>query len=186
MRKLHQHHLRGSRRPDNVTPIVTHGGAGLQLAPGVSLPEQVSVALQEVALNARSGLLAFAVGVGLEVFHTLLEENVSELVGQKGRHQPERQAYRHGHEPSSLTLGGRKVVVDKPRVRSCQGEEVVLPLWKAFSEQDIAGTMVRNACWPGSRRGSTRSAWNRSVSWTAAGPPQRPCLGSSSLGPSAL
>jgi len=84
MRKVHQHHIRAGGRPANVTPIVTHGGTGLQLAPGVNLPEQVTVALQEVALNARSGLLAFAVGVGLEVFHTILEENVSELVGQKG------------------------------------------------------------------------------------------------------
>ena len=142
MRKVHQHHIRAGGRPANVTPIVTHGGAGLQLAPGVNLPEQVTVALQELAVDARAGLLAFAVGVGLEVFHTLLEENVSELVGQKGQHRVERQAYRHGHEPSSLTLGGRKVVVDKPRVRSCQGEELAVPLWKAFSEQDIAGTMV--------------------------------------------
>ncbi len=142
MRKVHQRHIRAGGRPANVTPIVRHQGAGFQLAPGVSLPEQVTVALQEVAVNARSGLLAFAVGVGLEVFHTILEENVNELVGEKGRHQVERQAYRHGHEPSSLTLGGRKVIVDKPRVRSCRGEEVVLPLWKAFSEQDIAGPMV--------------------------------------------
>lgn len=142
MRKVHQHHLRAGAQPANVTPIVTHGDSRLRLAPGVSLPEQVTVALQEVALNARAGLLAFAVGVGLEVFHTLLEENVSELVGQKGQHQAERRAYRHGHEPSSLTLGGRKVTVDKPRVRSCQGQELTVPLWKAFSEQDIAGTMV--------------------------------------------
>ena len=142
MGKVHQHHIRAGGRPANVTPIVTHGGAALQIAPGVSLPEQVTVTLQEIAVDARAGLLAFAVGVGLEVFHTLLDENVSELVGQKGRHQAQRRAYRHGHEPSSLTLGGRKIIVDKPRVRSCQGEEVAVPLWKAFNEQDIAGTMV--------------------------------------------
>lgn len=142
MGKVHQQHIRAGRQPANVTPIGTNGSPGLQLAPGVSLPEQVTVVLQEVALNARAGLLAFAVGVGLEVFHSLLEENVSELVGRKGQHQAERAAYRHGHEPSSLTLGGRKVIVDKPRVRSCQGQEVTVPLWKAFSEQDIAGTMV--------------------------------------------
>ncbi len=143
MGKVHQHHIQAGRpATGNVTPIVTHGNSGLRLRPRVSLPEQVTVALQEVAVDARAGLLAFAVGVGLEVFHTLLEENVSELVGPKGQHQTERQAYRHGHEPSSLTLGGRKVIVEKPRVRSCQGEEAVLPLWKAFSEQDITGTMV--------------------------------------------
>ncbi len=142
MGRVHQQHIRAGRQPDNFLPIVTHGSAERPLPPGVSLPEQVTVALQEIAVDARAGLLAFAVGVGSEVFHTLLEENVSELVGEKGRHQAERQAYRHGHEPSSLTLGGRKVIVDKPRVRSCQGAEVGLPLWKAFSEQDIAATMV--------------------------------------------
>lgn len=144
MGKIHQRHLRTGRVPakTNVTPMVTHGNSVLQQGPTGNMPEQVTVALQKIAVDARAGLLAFAVGVGLEVFHTLLEENVSELAQQKGRHQAERQAYRHGHEPSSLTLGGRKVIVDKPRVRSCQGEEVVVPPWKAFSDQDIAGTMV--------------------------------------------
>ena len=142
MGKVHQHHRLGKKALGNVTPIVTHGDAILGLPATVSLPEQVNVALQEVALDARAGLLAFAVGVGLKVFHTLLEENVREVVGEKGRHQAERQAYRHGHERSSLTLGGRKVVVDKPRVRSCDGQEVALPLWQAFSEQDLAATMI--------------------------------------------
>ena len=68
MRKEHEQHHRGGERPTNVLPIVINGSAGLQLAPGVNLPEQVTVALQEVALNARAGLLAFAVGVRPSLF----------------------------------------------------------------------------------------------------------------------
>lgn len=86
MGKIHQRHLRTGRVPakTNVTPMVTHGNSVLQQGPTGNMPEQVTVALQKIAVDARAGLLAFAVGVGLEVFHTLLEENVSELAQAEG------------------------------------------------------------------------------------------------------
>jgi putative transposase len=67
---------------------------------------------------AREGLLALSVGVGLGVVHELMELEVAEVVGSKGKHNPDRTAKRHGHEDGSMTLGGRRVQVRRPRMRS--------------------------------------------------------------------
>jgi len=62
----------------------------------LQLPEQVTVAVAELASAAREGLLALAVGTGLQVLEVMLEEDVARLVGPKGRHNPDRTAVRHG------------------------------------------------------------------------------------------
>ena len=54
------------------------------------LPEQVTVAVAELAQAAREGLLALAVGTGLQVLQAMLAEDVARLVGPKGRHNPDR------------------------------------------------------------------------------------------------
>ena len=38
-----------------------------------------------------------------------MEAEVDEVVGPKGKHDPDRTAKRHGHEDGSMTLGGRRV-----------------------------------------------------------------------------
>jgi putative transposase len=63
------------------------------------LPARVQEALGELVGAAREGLLAPSVGVGLGVLHELMEEELVEVVAPKGRHDPERTAVRHGHEP---------------------------------------------------------------------------------------
>ncbi len=62
------------------------------------LPEAVLEALGELAGAAKEGLLALSVGVGLGVLHELMEAEVDEVVGLKGRHDTERVAVRRGHE----------------------------------------------------------------------------------------
>jgi putative transposase len=47
-------------------------------------------ALGELAGAAKDGLLALSVGAGLGVLHELLEAEVDEVVGPKGRHLPTR------------------------------------------------------------------------------------------------
>ena len=82
------------------------------------LPAKIQDALGELVGAAREGLLALSVGVGLGVVHELMELEVDEVVGPKGKHDPERTAKRHGHEHGSMTLGGRRVQVRRPRMRT--------------------------------------------------------------------
>jgi acyl-CoA synthetase (AMP-forming)/AMP-acid ligase II len=71
-----------------------------------ALPESLTISLGELAGAVKDGLLAFSVGVGLEVLQLLMEEDVTALAGVKGRHDPARRAVRHGYEDGSVTLGG--------------------------------------------------------------------------------
>ena len=105
---------------------------------GLVLPEQVTIALGELAGAAREGLLALAVGTGLGVLGELLAADVDRLVGPKGAHNPDRTAVRHGTEPGQVTLGGRRVRVDRPRVRSADGtREMPVPTWAAFASTEL-------------------------------------------------
>jgi len=101
------------------------------------MPEQVTIALRELAGAAKEGLLAFSVGIGLAVLDELFEAEVGRLAGPKGKHDPDRRAYRHGHEPRQVTLGGRRVPVYKPRVRSVDAEEIELRTFRTFATRDL-------------------------------------------------
>ncbi|MGH2816649.1 MAG: transposase, partial [Actinomycetota bacterium] len=104
----------------------------------LQLPEQVSVAVAELAGAAREGLLALAVGTGLQVLQAMLAEDVARLVGPKGRHNPDRTAVRHGSEPGQVTLGGRRVRVRRPRVRTADGAgELPVPTYQAFTATEL-------------------------------------------------
>ncbi len=95
---------------------VTTDPAATPPATAGELPARVEGALGELACAAKEGLMSLSVGVGLGVLHELMEQEVSEVVGPKGRHNTDRTAKRHGHEETSVTLGARRVGVGRPRV----------------------------------------------------------------------
>ncbi len=103
----------------------------------IPLPPAVQAALGELVLAAKDGLLALSVGVGLGVLHELMEVEVTEIVGPKGKHDPDRVAVRHGHEAGSVTLGGRRVAVQRPRARAVDGDgEIELATYAHFADRD--------------------------------------------------
>src|SRR4051794_38943587 len=101
-------------------------------------------ALGELAEAAKEGLLALSVGVGLGVLHELMEAEVDEVVGPKGRHDTGRTAVGHGHDAGEVTLGGRRVAVRRPRARSADGErEIELGTYAHFAARDqLADVML--------------------------------------------
>jgi putative transposase len=101
------------------------------------LPPQVQEALGELVGAAREGLLALSVGVGLGVVHELMELEVTEVVGPKGKWDPDRTAKRHGHEDGSMTLGGRRVAMSRPRMRTVNDEhELPVKSYEYFADRD--------------------------------------------------
>jgi transposase-like protein len=108
-----------------------------------AVPEMVSVALAELAGQMREGLLALAVGAGLQVMAAIMEEDVTAVCGPKGYQDPERTATRHGHGPGSVTLGGRRVPVARPRMRAVDGSgELPVPAYELFSGTEVMGRMA--------------------------------------------
>jgi putative transposase len=109
----------------------------------LAVPEQVSVAMNEIAADMREGLLALAVGAGLQVMQQLMEADVTALCGPRGRHDAERTATRHGTERGSVTLGGRRVPVARPRVRGTEGAgELPVPAYELFNGTELLGQMA--------------------------------------------
>ncbi len=103
---------------------------------------RVQVALDEIAASAWE-LLAVAVGAGLQVMRALMEDDVTAVCGPKGRHDPDRVAARHGHQPGSATLGGRRVPVSRPRMRAVDGSgELPVPAYEQFAGTEVLGRMA--------------------------------------------
>lgn len=74
--------------------------------------------------------------VGMQALQQLLGMERTQLCGPRYEHAPERAASRHGSTQGALVLGGRRVCVQRPRVRSRDGREVPLPTWERFSQED--------------------------------------------------
>ena len=111
--------------------------------PGLAVPDAVTIAMGEIAEDMREGLLALAVGAGLQVLGSLMEADVAAVCGPRGRHDPERAAVRHGTERGSVTLGGRRTSVQRPRMRDAGGGgEVPVPSYELFSSSEILGRMA--------------------------------------------
>jgi putative transposase len=109
----------------------------------LAMPEQVSVAMGEIAADMREGLLALAVGAGLQVMQQLMEADVNAVCGPRGKHDPDRTATRHGTERGSVTLGGRRVPVTRPRVRATDGSgEAPVPAYDLFNSTELLGKMA--------------------------------------------
>ena len=116
----------------SVPKVVTSAGAS-----EMPLPAEIQEALGELVGAARDGLLALSVGVGLGVVHELMEVEVTEVVGPKGKHNSERTAKRHGHERGSMTLGGRRTEVSRPRMRTADDEhELPVHTYEYFADRD--------------------------------------------------
>jgi putative transposase len=108
-----------------------------------AVPETVTVALAEIAEDMREGLLALAVGAGLQVMASLMEADVAAVCGPRGKHDPDRDAVRHGHERGSVILGGRRVPVTRPRMRTVDGSgELPVASYELFSGTEVLGRMA--------------------------------------------
>jgi len=70
----------------------------------INLPEHVTIALRDLAGAVKHGLLALSVSAGLAVVGELFEDEVIQLVGPRGKHDPGRQAYRMAMNPDNSLL----------------------------------------------------------------------------------
>ena len=98
-------------------------------------PSPRHLPLVEILIDTQAELQELVVASGLKVLEAMLEEDRTAVCGPRYAHQPERQAYRAGHTPSQVVLGGRKVAMRRPRARR-DGTEVPLPTARAFTDAD--------------------------------------------------
>ena len=109
----------------------------------LGLPERLAGRLDghlaQFVEHMREGLLAASTAVGLDVMADLMATEVTDLAGPKGKHDPARVAKRHGSQDGTVTLGGRRVPVRRPRVRTVGDDEHELTLasYATFVSADL-------------------------------------------------
>ncbi len=123
--------------PDDASPLTLVSAAAGGLP--ARLAGRVDQHLARFAEHMTQGLLAASTAVGLEVMSELMDVEVVELAGPKGKHDPARMAMRHGSDQGVVTLGGRRLQVRRPRVRSIgdDAHELVLESYATFADTDL-------------------------------------------------
>jgi putative transposase len=109
----------------------------------IAVPQQVIVSVGEIAGAAKEGLLALAVGTGLQVMAAIFDEDVARLCGPDGRHNPDRLGTGTAPGPGRSPLGGRRLPVTRPWVRAADGSgELRLPSYDLFCATEILSRLA--------------------------------------------
>ena len=108
-------------------------------APGTS-PATVTVEMPLPMLALMSGIeddfQALCIGAGRQVLGAMMEHERTALCGPKWKPSSEREARRGGSARSLIVLGGRKIEMKRPRLRSLEGGERELPSFRWAADDD--------------------------------------------------
>jgi len=105
---------------------------------------EAQLPMDELIAGVRNDIEAFAAELGLTVIQRVIEAEIQQKVGPWGQ-QP---VYRHGHQPGYVIFGGRKVTLERSRLRSRQNKEIALASYQAFQrdgklQQAVARQLTR-------------------------------------------
>jgi putative transposase len=95
--------------------------------------------------NIESSFFELCIDAGQQVLGAMMEQDREDLCGPRWKRDPERRAGRAGTTKSEVTLGGRRIAVPRPRVRSTGGEEVELPSFAFAAKRDPLDRHALNA-----------------------------------------
>ena len=108
----------------------------LQIVESPKALVEVPLPLLGALASTRNAFFELCVDAGRQVLDAMMEQDREGLCGPLWKRDPERVAGRAGTAPSAVTLGGRRVRVDRPRVRNREGQEVELPSFAFASSRD--------------------------------------------------
>jgi transposase-like protein len=100
--------------------------------------------MSELIAGVREDIETFAAELGLMVIQRVMDAEIQQKLGRWGR-QP---VHRHGHQPGYVIYGGRKVSLERPRLRNRENQEVALASYQAFQrdgklQQAVARQLTR-------------------------------------------
>jgi transposase-like protein len=79
---------------------------------------------------------ALCIDAGRQVLGAMMEQDRTALCGPKWKPSPEREGVRGGSTRSLVVLGGRKIEMKRPRLRTVEGEERELPSYRWAANED--------------------------------------------------
>jgi transposase-like protein len=105
---------------------------------------EAQLPMSELIAEVAADIEAFAAELGLTIIKKVMEAEVQQKLGRWGQ-QP---VCRHGHQPGYVIFGGRKVTLERPRLRSREDKEVGLASYQAFQrdgklQQAVARQLTR-------------------------------------------
>ena len=128
--------------------MTKHARKSPRLQP-VERPPAATVQIPLPVLGAFAGIersyFELCIRAGQQVLDAMMEQDRTELCGPRWKRDPERRAGRAGTTSSEVTLGGRRIRMTRPRVRSQTGEEVELPSFAFASQRDPLDAQTVNA-----------------------------------------
>ena len=110
---------------------------------------QMVLPMSEMLFDVANAIEQTASQAGLLMMKALIDEEVEQLAGSRYQHLSDRKAVRWGNDEGHVIFAGRKVAIDKPRVRSKDGNrEMSLSRWNAFAhpyrmQNAVSGRILR-------------------------------------------
>lgn len=105
---------------------------------------EAELPLDELIAGVRADIETFAAELGLVVIRRVMEAEIQQKLGRWGQQL----VHRHGQQPGYVIYGGRKVSLERPRLRSREDKEVALASYQAFQrdgklQQAVARQLTR-------------------------------------------
>jgi putative transposase len=115
----------------------------------VDLPKttivEIPLPLLDAFASIKSSYFDLCVHAGQQVLDAMMEQDREDLCGPLWKRDPDRRAGRSGTAQSEITLGGRRIPITRPRVRSKEGQEVELPSFAFAASRDPLDRHAMNA-----------------------------------------
>ena len=108
------------------------------------------VPVKDLVDGVRHDIETIAAQFGMAIIQAIMDAEISSRVGPWGKQK----AHRHGSQPGFIVYGGRKVSLQRPRLRSADHQEIPLKSYKAFQED---GKMQQAVARQLARQCSTRN-----------------------------
>lgn len=109
---------------------------GLTVVHPSSATVQVPLPLLAALEDVEHAFVGVCIDAGETVLRAMMEQERTSLCGPAWKPDEERPGRRAGSTESPITLGGRRIIVRRPRVRTEQGEELGLPSYQAAAARD--------------------------------------------------
>jgi putative transposase len=126
----------------------------LEEVKGQELLVRVPLPMAEVWAEMQAKVEELAGQAGLQILRAILENEVAHRVGPPHRPTPSAGSVRWGKQPGYVVFAGKKIPLERPRVRTREGQEVELEsygqlqqdgkLQRAVQEGVVAGLSTRN------------------------------------------
>jgi len=113
-----------------------------------AIGEDISQLFEDLISGVAAEIEGLAGEAGLLIIKSVIDHEVERVAGKRYERSSDKRSSRWGSQPGYVVFGGRKVDIDRPRVRDKKGEEVELKSYGKFQrrgkmQESISSKMIR-------------------------------------------